>query len=244
MRNGQVTKEKNRNGQGPGGGNGSAGRVNVAGKALIFMIIIVVILVILSYKCEGGLGDVEITPGYLILALVGVIFHIASKHRQVRDAERFSWNEYGADYLFRAFQACVYVVLIQNLVGSNGSGGSGVSWNMSLIALFVGMYIRKVEKAFESLGDRFGDMLSGILGTAVQRLSPAERRKKLEELQQQFLDLKNKYSAKKADLEEMDQQELDAKFLKVKELIQKAKIDAAEIELLNLEFRLKELGVV
>jgi len=230
-------------GNGNGPENGLAGQEHIAGKVLIVLVLLVVLLVGLSYWLGDGLGDVKVSPGYLILALVGVIFHIASKHREMLDVGGFSWKEYGADYLFRAFQACVYVILIQNLVDSDGQGGSVISWNMSLVSLFVGMYIRKVEKTFESLGDRFGDMLSGLLGTAVQQLSPAERRKKLEELQQQFLDLKNKYSQKKANLDQTDQRELDAQFLKVKELLQKGKRDAVEMEFLNLEFRFKELGV-
>ncbi len=221
----------------PGKGDpGLGGGKQAAGMGLIFAVLFVVLLVALSYWLRGGLGEVEVHPEYLILALVGVVFHIASKIREVRDEEAFNWKEYGPDYLFRAFQACVYVVLIQNLVGSDAP------WNMALIALFVGMYIRKVEKAFGSLGDRFGDMLAGVLGTAVQRLSPAERRKKLEELQKQLLDLKDKYSAKKTELKQVDQQNLDAQFLKIKELLQKGKIDAVEMKLLDLEFRLKELG--
>lgn len=223
--------------------NGPAVQKRIAGKVLIVLVLFAVLLVIISYRLGNGLGDLKVDRGYLILALIGVIFHIASKHREMRDVGGFSWQEYGADYLFRAFQACVYVVLIQNLVSSGGQGSSGVTWNMSLIALFVGMYIRKVEKTFESLGDRFGDMLSGILGTAVQQLSPAERRKRLEDLQRQFLDLKNKYSEKKAGLGQAVRPELDAQFLKIKELLLKGKLDAVEMEILNLEFRLKELGV-
>ncbi len=230
-------------GEGPEVGNGkppekgSAGRGPSGGWVLYLLVLLVVIFGFVSYKMWGGFEKITVSPEYLTLALVGVVFHIARKYQKLRDVENFNWKEYGPDYFFRAFQACVYVVVIQNLVDDS------TGWDMSMVALFVGLYIQKVEKAFDSLGERFGDMLSGVLGTAVQKLSPEERRKKLGELQQKFLDLMNKYSAKKAELAQADQQETEAQFLKIKEQMQKGKLDAAEMTFLTLEFRLKELGI-
>ena len=53
------------------------------------MVLFVVVLVVVSYWLGDGLGDVDVSPEYLILALVGVVFHIASKYREVRDEETF-----------------------------------------------------------------------------------------------------------------------------------------------------------
>ena len=173
---------------------------------------------------------------YVSLALIGVVFHIMSQIRKLREQDGFDWTQYRSDYVFRAFQAAVYVIVIASLVDPAAT-------NMVLISLFVGMYIQKVEAAFESMGDRFGDMLKGILGTAVQRLSPAEKRKKQDELQKKFIALKKDYEKLKAEIKESDNQKLEREFLNTQNLIQKAKVEAAETKLLSLDFQIKDFQI-
>ena len=214
---------------------------------LLFSIILLLIIVLLFWVGHDT-SKVQLNYTYIALALVGVIFHLISRFRKLREqGELFKWKEYGFDYFFRAFQASVYVTVIDNLLNSaTTTGGSGIitgnlNGNMVLISLFVGMYIRRVEEAFENMGDRFGDMLKGLLGTYVQRISPAERRRRLEDLKKQFIDLKERYQGIKAKLSKGVSKELEERLAKTKEQIQKGKIDTAEINLLDLDFRIRDL---
>ena len=113
---------------------------------------------------------------------------------------------------------------------------------MATVSLFLGMYIRKVEEAFETLGDRFGDTLRGILGSAVQRLTPAERRQKLAELEERWTVLHNDYLKAKATIEEPKRKEVEELLSKSKELIIKNKVEAAELKILNLDFKIRDLA--
>ena len=186
----------------------------------------------------GQKSELKINLSYVSLALIGVLFHLANQYRVRRDEEGFDWNEYKFDYYFRALQACIYVIVINHLVSIDPSGLSG---EMAIISLFVGMYIRKVEEAFETLGDRFGDMIKGILGSAVQRLTPAERKQKLTELEERWTTLNKGYLALKPKLGEPERREVEEMISKAKDLILKGKVEAAELKLLNLDFKIKDL---
>lgn len=158
-----------------------------------------------------------------------------NQYRKLREQDGFDWEEYRFDYFFRALQAGVYVIIVGTFVDPS---------NTSMVtALFVGMYIRRVEAVFEDLGDRFGDTLRGILGTMVQRLSPTEKRQKRQEIQNQFLTLKKNYEQLKAKLDDPDRQKLENELLKIQTLIQKGKVEAAESKLLSLDFQIKDVQI-
>ena len=220
---------------------------NTGGKGTWFILLfsIILILIIIPLFWFGrGTNKVELNYTYIALALLGVIFHLTSRFRKLREqGELFKWKEYGFDYFFRAFQAAVYVTVIDKLLVGESNSPGDFTRNMVLISLFVGMYIRRVEEAFENMGDRFGDMLKGLLGTYVQRISPAEQRKRLEDLKKQFIDLKERYQGIKAKLSEQVSKELEDQLVKIKGQIQKGKIDTAEINLLDLDFRIRDLKV-
>jgi hypothetical protein len=220
--------------------NGGNAPPRAGGLWLFFLVMVLFIVgsVVASvyFKQESTL---KINFSYLALALIGVFFHLANQYRVRRDEEGFIWNEYKFDYYFRALQACIYVIIINHLVREDQLGFSG---GMATVSLFVGMYIRKVEEAFETLGDRFGDTLRGILGSAVQRLTPAERRQKLAELEERWTVLRNDYLKAKATIEEPKRKEVEKLLSKSKELIVKNKIEAAELKVLNLDFKIKDLS--
>jgi hypothetical protein len=220
--------------------NEGGARPRAEGLWLFFLIMVVFIVgsVVASvyFKQES---DLKINFSYLALALIGVFFHLANQYRVRRDEEGFIWDAYKFDYYFRALQACIYVIIINHLVREDQLGFSG---GMATVSLFVGMYIRRVEEAFETLGDRFGDTLRGILGSAVQRLTPAERRQKLAELDERWTVLQNDYLKAKATIEEPKRKEIEDLLSKSKELILKSKIEAAELKVLNLNFKIKDLA--
>lgn len=225
-----------------GGGNGI--------RFIILFSIILLAIIILLFRFDSDASNVQINYSYIGLALVGVIFHLMSRFRKLREeVEGFKWKEYGFDYFFRAFQAAVYVTVIENLLtGGETTGGSksaagNFSGNMVLISLFVGMYVRRVEEAFENLGDRFGDMLKGILGAYVERISPTEQRRLIEDVNQKLIELKEIYQGIKPKLPKEVARELEGKLKEIKEKILKRKIDSAEMSLLDLDFRIKDLKV-
>lgn len=210
--------------------------------SLWFFVILLFVVVSLFIGVElylGQAGKITVNPSYLALGLIGVVFHLMSLYREKREEEGFQWKKYRFDYLFRALQVCVYIIVIDNLLQEDNSKLSG---NMALISLLVGMFIRKVEEAFENLGERLGDMLKGFLGPFVQQLTPSERRKKTEELQNQFLALKKAYGKLKGKLPEASRKDLEERLMKCKELIQRGKLDSAEIKLLDTDFRMKDLS--
>jgi hypothetical protein len=210
--------------------------------SLLWLFFLVMVVLIIGSAAAGFFLDqqsgLNINLSYVSLALIGVLFHLANQYRLRRDEEGFDWNEYQFDYYFRALQACIYVIVIDFIVSKDQTGLSG---EMTVIALFVGMYIRRVEEAFETLGDRFGDMIKGILGSTAQRLTPAERRQKLAELEEQWTTLNQGYLDLKPNLGEEERKKVEDLISKAKDLILKGKAEAAEIKLLHLDFKVKDL---
>jgi len=232
---------ENRNAKQNSRGEGCNDRQKAALPWIFFLVMVVLIVgSAVAGSFLGQKSELKINLSYVSLALIGVLFHVANQYRVRREEEGFDWNEYRFDYYFRALQACIYVIVINHIVTNDPSGLSG---EMAIISLFVGMYIRKVEEAFETLGDRFGDMIKGILGSTVQRLSPAERRQKLTELEERWTTLNKGYLGLKTKLDETDRREVEELISKAKDLILKGKAEAAEIKLLNLDFRVKDLEI-
>lgn len=115
----------------------------------LFILIFVGVLIWLDFQIREK-PAVSINFSYLAFALIGVVFHLMTQFRVHRDQGGFDWADYWFDYSFRAFQACVYIIVIENLVDEKAGT---LDANMALIVLFVGMYIRKVEEAFENMGE-------------------------------------------------------------------------------------------
>lgn len=203
---------------------------------LYFTILIGIGLLIYIHSVKSCSDEFSFNPCYIFLALIGVIFHMMSKYREKRDLEGFDIKMYGLDYAFRAFQACVFIIIIYNLT-KNDENFNG---QMALFSLLVGMYIQKVESAFDSLGERFGEMLKGILGTSIERVSPDERKILLEDIMGRFQELKNNYNDLRDSLEENETKSLEKDILSIKELIDKGKISTADFKLLSTEFWLKD----
>jgi len=220
------------------------------GNGFLVLVVLIAVGAVILYATLGNPDGLEVNLGYLVLALVGVSFHVAKKHREVRDEDGFDWQEYWPDYLFRALQAGVYIIVIQNLVlEPTGPDGSLVSTalpsvGLAVIALFVGMFIRQVERVFEEVGERFGDMLTGVLGTAVSRLSPPERRGEIEATRQKVLELRRVYNSVKAGVEADARASAEGLFKEATELLQKGKVDAARSRVNDLELALTDLSAM
>lgn len=229
------------------GDNNNHSKIKLGWVMILIMLVFIIGSLVASFLLGQGDELKKIKLPYVALALIGVMFHLANQYRVRRDEESFNWKEYQFDYYFRAFQACIYVIVIdffmENTDGAarTGANQSGISGNMTIISLLVGMYIRRVEEAFETLGDRFGDMIKGILGSSVQRLTPAERRQKLLEIDTRWIALSNRYTAVKPKLDEQKCKEIEELITKIKDLIMKGKVEPAELKTINLEFKINDL---
>jgi hypothetical protein len=221
--------------------------------------------------------EVKVNPPYLMLAIIGVIFHMTSKMREIRDSgQAFVLQEYWFDYLFRAFQACIYVFIITNLLdtGTNertivipispenldelkrnlddslkqslnhikpgNSEPSDFSYKFAVLSLFIGMYIRRVEEAFVSFGDTFGNSISSILGTRITKLLPDEKRLRTKKLHSEFLDIKAALEELTPRPDEEWREAFEDDLISVHDQLNEGRLDAASSLLLKLELRLDE----
>lgn len=168
-----------------------------------------------------------------LFAILGVVFHIAAKYREMREEGGFSFGKYWFDHAFRTFQACLYVLIIDNW-----ENNSGLTTNMAVVALLMGMYVRKVEVAFESLGDRIGDMLKSVLGQTSQQMSAEERSERAKALRADLDNLQQRFLAQAGAPGQISE---DARrdFRAALDFIHKGCPDEAEKTLLELGFRLK-----
>lgn len=182
--------------------------------------------------------NIQFIPSYIALALVGVAFHITKQVRERREKGIFNWDQYRSDYIFRMFQASVYVIILYSVAYENG-GGSNIP--LTLFSLFIGMYIRRVEEVFENFGDRFGDTLRGILGASAQRLSVEERSKKIDDLRKQLMDLIKTYDTKRKDIAEEQCKNLDELIKQALGLIQQGDVEKAEKTNLDLKFQIASI---
>ena len=212
---------------------------------LAFTIIIIFLVgfdifasVIDQAKIPGIIKNIKLLPSYGALAFVGVAFHITKQVRERRDQGSFDWNKYRSDYIFRVFQALIYVIIIYSLIGDKPAESSDISLPIALISLFIGMYIRRVEEAFENFGDRFGDTLRGMLGASTRRAENEEKINQIEEQRKNLRELINNYDGKRDKLDQTQRQAYEEKIKGTLELIQETNTPAAERNLLDLKYDL------
>jgi hypothetical protein len=128
-----------------------------------------------------------------VSAVVGVILYVMSSAKTRK--ERFEFR-YVPDYCFRAAQAVVYLYVILAILEQTRGQQNGydfTSWPPVLIGLLVGMFILHVEKAMEGLGQRFEEVLAGLLPRSLA--SPTSRDKQLEKLrvEQKYREIKTQF---------------------------------------------------
>lgn len=122
-----------------------------------------------------------------VSCLVGVTLYTLSAVKKRRD--RFDLR-YLPDYLYRAAQAMVYLYVIL-AVGWQKEGAvlDFERWPPNLWGLLVGLFIEHVEKAMEGLGQRFEEVLAGILPRALDAPTSRERQLGRVRLEQRFREI-------------------------------------------------------
>jgi hypothetical protein len=105
-------------------------------------------------------------------ALIGVSLYVMASVRKRRD--RFD-AKFLPDYAFRAAQAIVYVYVILAIGVQSDKVTNLSAWPPNVIGLFVGMFILHVEKAMEGLGQRFEEVLTGLLPRSLAAQTSREK---------------------------------------------------------------------
>jgi hypothetical protein len=152
----------------------------------VFMLVLsaAIVGIVLFVSYEWGrevFNDQNETPKahYLIpylTNLAGVFLFIMNTARKKR--ENWEIRKYWGDQLFRVAQSFKYL-FVGHLGRNTPANGGAVAGDLgpNILGLFVGMFILRVERAMEGLGDKFEETLMVILPRAAQYVSAEERRR-------------------------------------------------------------------
>lgn len=150
----------------------------------ILSAIIIVIIITVSYVWgevffggpdEGRQPIKSLVPFFTNLA--GVLLFIMNTSRRKR--EQWKLREYWGDHCFRLAQSYSYLFVILWAWGAAAKDGViTTSFSPNILGFLVGFFIIRVERAMESLGDKFEEMLVSILPRSVAYVSVEERRRK------------------------------------------------------------------
>lgn len=154
-------------------------------------VIILLILVLAAIGELPVLGDAQNQWSPFVFTLVGVVLYVMASAKSRRD--RFDLR-YAPDYFFRGAQAVVYLYVIMSIIAQMKAEPSTqynfVSWPPNLIGLLVGMFILHVEKAMEGLGQRFEEVLAGLLPRALTAKTSREKQLERLRVEQKFQEIK------------------------------------------------------
>lgn len=172
---------------------------------VLSLVVIVIILAFSYYEGPQLFEPPELTPQptpgkkYLlpyVTNLAGILLFILSTARRKREFWRL--RDYFGDHVFRIAQSFAYLFVV---LWAWPEAGARVAVSVRLypniIGFFVGLYILRVERAMEGLGDGFESILMSVLPSSVRSVSAAERRQRqaqavyrLGELETQWLALR------------------------------------------------------
>jgi len=107
-------------------------------------------------------------------ALAGVLLFIMSVAREKRSD--FDFRAYFGEYAYRIAQTAVYLLIVWwAWTVWVGKGNESTSLPPNILGLLVGLFILRVERAIEAMGEKFEEMLNTILPGAIALSGPAKR---------------------------------------------------------------------
>jgi len=217
---------------------------------IVFNIVIILLLLVASfylYFSKDGIANINfrkiidsINYECLIFSSLGVIFHLMSKYRELRDTGNFDLKKYGFDYIFSIIQAAIYVILINAIINNDKSSSDTIPYQLYIISLLVGMYISKLESSFDDFGNRFSDTIKGLLGSSLPNLTEAEKKKNIEELFSRLKDLKITYNSYSNKMDQAVKKIIEDKFELSLNLIKTEKYSDAQLLIYEIEYNLSE----
>lgn len=190
----------------------------------IFMVVVSAVIVILVIA--GALGYPEMIYGRetgnlealvpFITCLVGVLLFILGVSRRKRAG--WSLREYLGDHCYRIAQAFAYLFIVLWAWSRWRSSVQSTEVPPNIIGFLVGFFILRVERAMESLGEKFEEALMSILPRSVTYMTVQERRRQALRNTYRLEDVMTQYQALRPMIEnEAVRQDLDKKLARATE---------------------------
>ncbi len=183
--------------------------------------IIVGIILYVSYSrgdtffgtpAEGRKPIDSLVPFFTNLA--GVLLFIMNTSRRKR--EQWKLRDYWGDHCFRIAQSYSYLFVILWAWGAGEDAVNTKSFSPNILGFLVGFFIIRVERAMESLGDKFEEILVSILPRSIGYVSVEERRRKQLRAVYKLDEIASQYNAVRSQIDdpgaraEMDKQIAEA----------------------------------
>jgi len=114
-----------------------------------------------------------------LVNLAGVLLFIMNTAR--RKQEKWKLREYWGDHLFRVAQSFAYLFVVMwamAKVQREDGPLDPLAYPPSIVGFLVGLFILRVERAMEGLGEKFEEVLAAILPRAVSTVTRTEQRRR------------------------------------------------------------------
>ena len=107
-------------------------------------------------------------------AFAGVLLFIMSVARDKRS--KFDFRKYFGEYAYRVAQTAVYLLIVWwAWTVWVARGNASTSLPPNILGLLVGLFILRVERSIEAMGEKFEEVLSTILPGAISLSGPEKR---------------------------------------------------------------------
>ena len=157
--------------------------------------IIIITVLFVSYMYSNEIYNIpEKSPTSLIpftTCLAGVLLFIMGVSRRKR--EDWTLRKYWGDYCYRIAQAFAYLLIVLWAWSTSDKTVGGTDIPSNILGFLVGFFILRVERAMESLGEKFEEVLMSVLPRSVRYKTIQEKRRqqlrdtyKLEEVTTQY----------------------------------------------------------
>ncbi len=147
---------------------------------MVLSLIVIGIILLVTYKWGHSILKTQKT-GWILLVpyltnLAGVLMFIMNTSRKKR--ENWALLDYWGDHFFRVAESFAYLFIVLWAWNSATRGGAvAMDVGPNIVGFLAGLFILRVERAMEALGDKFEETLMAILPRSVQYVSAEERRR-------------------------------------------------------------------
>lgn len=161
----------------------------------ILSTIIVITVIYVSYEYSVAIYEVDaksfesLIP--FVTCLAGVLLFIMGISRRKRGD--WAFRKYWGDYCYRIAQAFAYLFIVLWAWAKWGNKVEGANIPPNILGFLVGFFILRVERAMESLGEKFEEVLMSVLPRSVTYVTVQEKRRqqlrdtyKLEDIATQY----------------------------------------------------------
>jgi hypothetical protein len=172
--------------------------------ALMSLAVISIILIVTVKWPETILSTEK--KGFILLVpyltnLAGVLMFIMNTSRKKR--EKWSLLDYWGDHFFRIAESFAYLFIVLWAWNTAKEGGAvGVEIGPNIVGFLVGLFILRVERAMEALGDKFEETLMAILPRSVQYISAEERRRQQLKMVYKIDEVATQYDAVRVQIDD------------------------------------------